>query len=82
MFTVKLKRFAHVAPARNVSIVLALVKADIVNRKTIVEITMVIIRDVVLLKELQTSTGASNRKIIMVNISVRAIRPIKEPEKI
>jgi len=36
----------------------------------------------VLLKELQTSTGASNRKIIMVNISVRAIRPIKEPEKI
>jgi hypothetical protein len=72
---------AYVAPARKTSIVLALVKADTVPRKMIVETAMNASLLEVLLKVLQTITGINSKPSIIDRSSARVIRAIRVPEK-
>jgi hypothetical protein len=72
--------FTDVAPATNISIVLALVKLDNVAMNRIVAIIMTIIRGVPPLKALQITTGANRKTIMRDANSVRVACFIKEPE--
>ena len=65
----------------NISIVLAVVKADSTARKMARKIVMRTIRGVIPLMALQIMTGADRRVIIRHSISVRATLLTKEPEK-
>jgi hypothetical protein len=72
--------FTYVAPATNISTVLALVKPDNVVMKRIVAITMTIIRGVTLPKALQITTGTNRKTMMRDAISARAACVMNEPE--
>lgn len=71
---------AYVAPATNISIVLALVKPDKVAMNRTVESIMTIIRGVPPLKELQITTGTNSKTTMRDTISVRVACVMEETE--
>lgn len=72
--------FAYVAPATNISIVLALVKPDNIAINRTVAIIITIIRGVPLLRALQITTGTSRKAMMRDTISVRVAFVMEETE--